>query len=71
MSIPFVVFWLLVFLGRGELGFKGVLLAVAVWGALLAGLMATSLPPYFLVAAQVVLDVVLILVVFGRDVRIR
>ena len=71
MGIPFVVFWLLVFLGRGELGLKGGFLAVAIWGALLAGLVATNLPPYLFVAAQVVLDVVLILLVFGRDVRIR
>ena len=71
MAIPFIVFWLLVFLGRGELGIKGALLAVAVWGALLAGFVATELPPYLFVAVQSALDVALILIIFGGDIRIR
>ncbi len=71
LGLPFWIFWILVFLARGELGLKGIALAVAVWGALLAGSLYTDMPAYVFVAAQALLDVVLILVIFGRDVRIR
>lgn len=69
--MAFVVFWILVFFARSELGIKGVFLAVAVWGALVAGFYTTDFPPYVFVAGHVFLDIVLILVIFGRDIRIR
>jgi hypothetical protein len=71
LSLPFWIFWILVFVARGELGLKGVFLAVAVWGALLAGSLTTDIPGYVFAAAQALLDIVLILVIFGGDIRIR
>ena len=71
LGLPFWIFWILVFLARGELGLKGIALAVAIWGALLAGSLYTDMPAYAFVAAQALLDIVLILVIFGRDIRIR
>ena len=71
MLIPFGIFWLLLFLARGELGFRGVAICAAIGAALLAGILFSGLPwPYFVVV-QVVLDVVLILKVFGVDIRIN
>ena len=52
LGLPFWIFWILVFLARGELGLKGIALAVAVWGALLAGSLYTDMPAYVFVAAQ-------------------
>jgi hypothetical protein len=71
MLIPFILFWGLIFLGREELGVKGVLIAVAIWAALLIGSFALSISPYLFVSAQAILDVVLILIVFGGDIKIR
>jgi hypothetical protein len=71
MLIPFVLFWVLIFLGRDELGLKGVLIAVGVWAALLVGFALFRASPYLFVAAQALLDVILLLVIFGGDIRIR
>jgi hypothetical protein len=71
MLVPFVLFWLLIYLGREDLGLKGVIWSVGTWTVLLAGFVIFSGSPYLFVAAQALLDVVLILVIFGGDVRIR
>ena len=71
MGFPFFVFWILIILGRAELGLKRVLFCVAIWLALLVGFVYLNISPYFLVVAQALLDVDLILVIFGRDIRIR
>jgi len=71
MLIPFILFWLLIFLGRDELGFTGGLTAVAIWAGLLIGFFALNISPYIFVAAQAILDVVLILAIFGGDIKIR
>ncbi len=71
MLIPFLLFWLLIFLGREELGLKGGLIALAIWAGLLIGFFALSISPYIFVAAQAILDVVLILIIFGGDIKIR
>jgi len=71
LSLPFIAFWVLLFLGKGELGCKGVVVSVAIWFGLLLGFVFLEISPYFFVAAQALLDVVLILVIFGGDIRIR
>ncbi len=69
--MEFVIFWLLVFFARSELGIKGVVLAVAVWCALVAGSFTTDISPNVFIAGHVLLDIVLVLTIFGRDIRIR
>lgn len=71
MAIPFLVFWVLVYLGRGELGRRGVVLSILIWLGLLIGFMYAGFSPYLFVIAQALLDIVLILVVFGGDIQIR
>ncbi len=71
MLIPFILFWLLVFLGREDFGVKSGLIAVAIWAALLIGFCIFSISPYVFVAAQAMLDVVLIFVILGGDIKIR
>jgi hypothetical protein len=71
MALPFGIFWVMVFLTRRELGLK--------WGAFCALLglgflaMLLFLPALWMlgVIGQVLLDVVLILVLFGGDIRIN
>jgi hypothetical protein len=71
MVIPFAFFWALIFIGRSELGFKGVAFFIALWLCLLIGFMMLHLPSYCFVAAQALMDVVLIIIIFGGDIRIR
>jgi len=69
--IPFAAFWLLVFMGRDELGLKGVLFCVALWIVLLVGFTILELLSYWFVAAQAIIDAILIVVICGGDIRIR
>jgi hypothetical protein len=71
MVIPFVVFWLLIYLGREDLGLMGIGTAVTIWLVLLVGFFATGISPFLFVTAQALLDVFLILKVFGADIKIR
>ena len=74
MIVPFLIFWLLIFFGRDELGFRGILIAVGVWVVLLIaffGLAAFHVSPLFVVVPQSLLDIVLILKIFGGDIRIK
>jgi hypothetical protein len=71
MAIPFLVFWVLLVLACEELGIKGIAVAVAVWTMLLVGFAVVGISPYLFVVPQVVLDVVLILVAFGGDIKLR
>ena len=68
---PFVAFWILIFLGREDLGLKGILAFVVIWAGLMAGFMYLSVPSYYFAAAQAFLDIILVLLIFGRDIRIR
>ena len=70
MLLPFITFWILIFFGRNDLGVKGVGIAVAFWAALFAGFILTGFSPYIFVAVQGLIDVVLILIIFGGDIRI-
>ena len=71
MFLPFVVFWVLMFVGRSELGFKGITFCIVIWVGLFLGFTKLSLPSYYFVAAQALIDAILILVIFGGDIRIR
>jgi hypothetical protein len=71
MLLPFGIFWVLLILTRRELGLRGILFCAPLG----AGLMAVFwlLPAFFIYAVigQVLLDVILILVLFGGDIRIN
>lgn len=71
MILPFLVFWLLLFFSRDELGIKGIAFCVAVWLVLLLLFVFSGISPLIFVAVQSVLDIVLVLVTFGGDIRIR
>jgi hypothetical protein len=65
-SLPFYIFWALIWFGRGELGWRGVLAAIGVWVALLVGCIYFGPPAsYWFLAAQALLDIVLLLVICG------
>ena len=71
MGIPFLLFWVLVILCREELGLKGVLISIAIWATLLVCFMKLDISPYIFIGAQALMDIILILILFGGDIRIR
>ena len=71
MTIPFLVFWVLIILCREQLGLKGVLISIAIWAALLICLMKLGISQYIFVGLQSLLDIMLILIIFGGDIRLR
>ena len=71
MLIPLILFWILIYLGREELGFKGIIISIIIWLGLLVGsLLVSGTFVYVFIAANSLLDIVLLLVIFGRDINI-
>jgi len=70
MWLPFLIFWAIIFFARHDLGWRGVLICIAIWTGLLFGCMFIGLSSYAFVAAQALLDCILIIVVFKGDIRI-
>ncbi len=71
MLLPFLVFWVLIFLGRDELGLKGAVISIAIWLTLVLACALTGISSYIFVAIQALIDVVLLITIFGGDIRIR
>jgi len=70
--IPFVAFFVLIAAGLwlGELGAIGSLVLVAIWIAALTLCILLGLPGAVFTVVGVVLDIVLILMIFGGDIRL-
>ena len=69
--VPLIAFWVLIFVGRNELEWKGIFIAVAIWAALWMTFKMIGLNSYYFIVAQAVIDCILIIIIFGGDVRIR
>ena len=68
---PFIGFWVLVIVGRNELGLKGIAFSILLWLGLFIGFRMLSHHPYWFVGAQALFDAILVVVIFGGDIRIR
>ena len=71
MALPFFIFWVLILICRRDLGWRGVGICVAIWIGLLVGVITLGTSGYIFIAAQALLDCVLILIIFKGDIRIR
>ena len=69
-DIPFFAFWVLLILGRKQLGVKGIAIFVAVWVAAYVVFIQLGFQPALYVTAQAIIDIVLVLVVFKGDMQI-
>ncbi len=65
---PSLVFWVLVYLGRSELGLRGVFIAILVWLGLILGDSFLG-PSYVFVFAEALLDIVLAFMIFGGTIN--
>ncbi len=71
MIVPLIVFWVLMILGRSELGWKGIAFCVILWLGLLLAFYYFGVSPYVFIGVQAMLDVILIIVIFKGDIPIR
>ena len=71
MLLPFLLFWVLIVVGRDELGLRGAAATIAIWLALLLACALTGISPYYFVSIQALIDIVLLITIFGGDIRIR
>lgn len=71
MLVPFGIFWVMVFLTRRELGAKGIAACLPLGVAFLAAFLLTDVLWIYAVVGQVLLDVILVLILFGGDIRIN
>lgn len=55
MGLPFILFWVILCVGREELGVKGIGVCVVIWAGLLAGCLFLSISPYVFEALQALL----------------
>ena len=73
MIIPYILFWLLVGYGivTGELYLGEAAAFVIVWCVILAAVLALGVGFLWSVAPAAILDIVLVLKLFGGDINIR
>jgi len=70
LNIPFALFWILMYLGREELGGRGISISILIWVGLLLVCMHPVLPAYSFIAVQAMFDIVLLLIIYGGDINI-
>jgi hypothetical protein len=71
MAVPFAIFWVVLLAGRRELGWRGSLIFIGIWAALLFGVVALGLDSHFFIAGESLLDVVLVATVYIGFTRLR
>jgi hypothetical protein len=65
---PFFLFWVLMYLGREELGLKGIVISIPIGLGLVACYSSLGLPHIF-VLVQALLDIVLAFIIFGENMN--
>jgi hypothetical protein len=65
-----ILFVVLIVAGREDLGFKGIGLCLLIVAGLTIGGPLLHIPSYVLIPLMTLMDIVLLLVIFGRDFRI-
>ena len=71
MLLPFGIFWVMLFLTRQDLGLKGIIITAVLGAGFLAAFLLVPVLWVYAVIAQVIMDIVLILVLFGGDIRVN
>ncbi len=71
MALPFAVFCIMIVAGRRELGWKGFAVFIAIWATLLGVVLALKIDRHFFIAAQAILDAVLISTIYLSFTRLR
>lgn len=70
LLVPTIMFFVLLLLGREEVGIKWALILIAVLAALLAGTFLFGLSIFIFVSVLALIDIILLLCVFGGDINL-
>jgi hypothetical protein len=70
-AIPLAAFWALIYFGRHELQPRTVALFIAIWLVSLISVLLMHAPSGAFSAIEAMLSIVLVLLVFGGDFKIR
>jgi hypothetical protein len=71
LMLPLIVFWVIILVAWDDLGWRGGVTCIVVWAGLLAGCRFLHLSSYVFVAVQALFDVILWMILFKGDIRIR
>lgn len=69
--IPLVAFWSLIYFGRHDLQLRTIMLFVVIWLLSLLSVSVMHSPSGVFPAIEAILSIVLVLLVFGGDFKIR
>ncbi|MHC4475376.1 MAG: hypothetical protein ACYTEL_07015 [Planctomycetota bacterium] len=64
LLLPAIIFLVLIFMGREELGIKWVLILIAIVAALAIGVAKFGLPQYPFIGVLALVDIILVIVIF-------
>lgn len=68
-AIFFIAFWLLLFMAREDLGLKGILFFIVVWGACVVMYKLGTFRQAYIVGAMGFVDAIVVVIFLGKDVR--
>ena len=66
--VPFLLFWILMMVGFRDLGRRSACVFILLWFTLFIGFQYLGISPYWFVVPQALMDIVLILIIFGGDI---
>ena len=66
-----VMFFILLVVGREALGWKGIVICIALWAAILSVFVIFHFPPGIFWAIEALFNIILILYIFGGDINLR
>jgi hypothetical protein len=69
--IPLTAFWSLIYFGKDDLQPRAIIVFIFLWSAALSTVFLMHLPSPSFAAVEAVLDIVLVLMVFSGDMKIR
>ncbi len=70
LLIPFLLFWFLLYFGRGELGIRGILICIGAWLAIVVVFVFPGWPRVLSIAGMALFDIFLVVKAFGGDVNL-
>ncbi len=70
-TIPLTAFWALIYFGRDDLQPRTIIIFIAIWSVALLTILFFHIPFISFAAIEAVLAIILVLVVFGGDMKIR
>ncbi len=71
MAFALVLFVILLIVGRSELGISGIAICIALFVVLITAVAVSGSQPIFIAAGTALLDIGMILFIFGGDIPIR